>query len=193
MTDMVSESGNRISPNPYSLTTIDAETLMACHFTPKSFIVDRLLACGLALLCGRPKTGKSWLVMNLCLSVAQGKPFLNHETKKCDVLYLALEDPMLRIQERLGKLPEDCPPNLRFCNQAGTLGGCLKDQLLAHLSAFPETRLIVIDTLQKIRGGADDKSSQSSYSADYAAMAELKKLADGYGKSSYGQYLKNLV
>lgn len=166
---------------PAELTTIDAEELMASPFPTRRFLVDGLISTGLTLLCGRAKTGKSWLVMRLCLCVAQGLPFLGHKCEKGDVLYLALEDQYARLKERMGRLTDACPLNLRFGVDAGTLGSSLTEQLSTYLSRYPETRLIVIDTLQKIRGGAGDKSGGSTYGADYADMAALKRLADEHG------------
>ena len=94
---------------PAELTTIDAEELMASPFPTRRFLVDGLISTGLTLLCGRAKTGKSWLVMRLCLCVAQGLPFLGHKCEKGDVLYLALEDQYARLKERMGRLTDACP------------------------------------------------------------------------------------
>ena len=56
------------------LQTIDAETLLATPLKPAQFIVDELIPRGLHILAGSPKIGKSWLVLLLCLKVAEGEP-----------------------------------------------------------------------------------------------------------------------
>ena len=43
----------------------------------KRYLVDRMLYPGLYILAGAPKVGKSWLAMQLCVSVALGEQFLN--------------------------------------------------------------------------------------------------------------------
>ena len=59
-----------------------------------------------------PKIGKSWMVLDIGVRVAKGEPIWNLPTKRGTVLYLALEDSLARIQERLCKLTDDVPCNL---------------------------------------------------------------------------------
>ena len=58
-----------------TIQTIDMETLMATSFPPCKFIVEGLLPCGLNLWCGQSKIGKSWLMLWLCICVANGEAF----------------------------------------------------------------------------------------------------------------------
>ena len=170
--------------NPYllnKLDTIDAEELMATPYAPKNFIVADMLPEGLTLLCGPSKIGKSWFVLQLCLCVALGRMFLGHNIISSDVLYLALEDTFARVKDRVARLTEECPTNLRFAVQAGTLGGELEEQLVNHKTQYPDTKLVVIDTLQKVRGACDPKAGSPTYGKDYADIGSLKKLADDLG------------
>lgn len=170
--------------NPYllnKLDTIDAEELMATPYAPKNFIVADMLPEGLTLLCGPYKIGKSWFVLQLCLCVALGRMFLGHNIISSDVLYLALEDTFARVKDRVARLTEECPTNLRFAVQAGSLGGELEEQLVNHKTQYPETKLVVIDTLQKVRGASDPKAGSPTYGKDYADIGSLKKLADDLG------------
>ena len=64
----------RMQSNPHKLTVIDGETLMDKRLLPTKFCVDTLLPQGLCILGGSPKVGKSWLVLDLCVHVAQGTP-----------------------------------------------------------------------------------------------------------------------
>jgi len=76
----------------YSCTYIIGTTL-----NRSPFIVEKMLYPGLCILAGVPKAGKSWLALDLCLSVADGQPLLKHETIKGQVVYLVLEDSLLRL------------------------------------------------------------------------------------------------
>ena len=67
------------------LRTIDAETLLATPLRPVPFIVDGLIPRGLHLLAGSPKIGKSWLVLWLCLRVAEGEPMWGRTVNRCGV------------------------------------------------------------------------------------------------------------
>ncbi|MDR1805662.1 MAG: AAA family ATPase [Clostridium sp.] len=50
---------------------------MQQKFAANRFLVDSLLAEGLYVLAGKPKIGKSWFALQLCLAVAKGKQFLS--------------------------------------------------------------------------------------------------------------------
>ena len=89
------------NPTPLKkLDTIDVEELMATPYAPKNFIVAEMIPEGLTLLCGPSKIGKSWFVLQLCLSVVLGRMFLGHSIMRPDVLYLALEDTLPRVKDR---------------------------------------------------------------------------------------------
>lgn len=77
-------------PKEKELQLYSCEYVMDTTMKKTPFIVDKLLAPGLYILAGAPKVGKSWPVLDLCLSVAEGKDFLKHRTSKGQVVYLAL-------------------------------------------------------------------------------------------------------
>lgn len=138
------------------LQTIDADTLQSTAYEPVSFVIDDLLPQGLHLLAGAPKIGKSWLALWLCLCATQGKPLWTFATRPCEVLYLCLEDSFQRIQSRLFDLTEDAPPTLHFAVMSQQLHNGLVEQIEQFLKEHPQTRLIVIDTLQRIRTVGND-------------------------------------
>ena len=157
------------------LETIDADTLLGIPYEPPAFVVEGLLPQGLHLLAGAPKIGKSWLALWLCLRVAQGQPLWDFATRPCEVLYLCLEDSFQRIQNRLFDLTEDAPPALHFAVMAEQLRSGLVEQIEQFLREHPATGLVVIDTLQCIRGAG---SEVNSYASDYQDIGVLKALAD---------------
>ena len=100
--------------NPHKLTVIDGETLMDKRLPPTKFCVDTLLPQGLCILGGSPKVGKSWLVLDLCVHVAQGTPLWGLDVASGEVLYLCLEDSERRIQERLNTITDNVPDGMYF-------------------------------------------------------------------------------
>ena len=60
-----------------------------------------ILVEGTCILSAKPKLGKSWLALALCLAVANGEDFLGYKTKKCSSLYLDLETSEALQQKRL--------------------------------------------------------------------------------------------
>ncbi len=162
------------------LNTINAEELSAKPYPPPVFIVKDLIPQGLTVLGGASKTGKSWLVLWLAMRVSQGLPVWDRPTWQCEVLYLCLEDTYPRIQRRMYQLNEEPAPELRFAVMCDKLHVGLEEQLTDQLRRYPDTGLIIIDTLQKVREphGAE---AGNIYACDYDAMVSLKKIADKYG------------
>ena len=157
------------------LETITAEDLQNRTYEPTHFLVDELIPEGLHILAGAPKIGKSWLALWLCLCISQGQPLWNFATTQGEVLYLSLEDSFQRIQTRLFDLTEDAPSTLHFAIMADTLKRGLEQQIEQFLTDHPDTKLIVIDTLQRVRGTGSDSNL---YANDYQEIGLLKKLAD---------------
>ena len=157
------------------LETITAEDLQNRTYEPTHFLVDELIPEGLHILAGAPKIGKSWLALWLCLCVSQGQPLWNFATTQGEVLYLSLEDSFQRIQTRLFDLTEDAPSTLHFAIMADTLKRGLEQQIEQFLTEHPATRLVVIDTLQRVRGTGRDSNL---YANDYQDIGLLKKFAD---------------
>ena len=159
-----------------------ASELMKQIFTPPRCAVENLLPIGLTIFAGAPKIGKSWLSYAVALAVASGGHVLGkYQVEAGKALYLALEDQPRRLQDRLGKLlqgpngTQAAPDNLRiYCDWPRMDEGGL-DQMEAWLKANPDCRLVIVDTLQKIRPTRD---GSNFYEEDYAHFAALKRVAD---------------
>ena len=160
--------------NRKPLTVIDGETLLDTRLPKRSFCIETLLPEGISMLGGAPKIGKSWMVLDFGVRIAKGEPIWNLPTKQGTVLYLALEDSLSRIQERLCKLTDDVPSKLFFTTVAGTLSDDLCFQIEQFISEHTDTVLVIIDTFQLVRIGGVD----TSYANDYSEVRILKALAD---------------
>lgn len=155
---------------------IDARTLSITPLPSVRWLIPDLLPAGLALLAGASKSGKSWLCLWLSLQLAQGGEFWGRAVPAQTVLYLCLEDTYARIQSRLFCLSEEeMPDNLYFQTACEGLGHGLEEQIEQFLSVRPDTGLVVIDTLQKVRTG---DANGNVYACDYRDMSALKSLAD---------------
>ena len=154
------------------LKTVDAETLLSTPMSKTMFIVDGLISQGVNVISGASKIGKSWLMLWLGLQVAQGNSVWGLSTLQCDVLYLSLEDTQRRIKDRLYNLTDSAPDNLYFAVTSGLIGGGLEEQITDFLTEHPATKLVIIDTLQKVR---DSKGS-----AGKAGMADKLILQLGW-------------
>jgi len=162
-------------------TAISADEIMRMDFPPQRHLVKGIIAVGCNLLAGKPKIGKSWLALQIAISVSLGKHLFNSiAVEKKGVLYLALEDNRRRIKKRLSMTLKESehPDNLFFetdCPRASNGGlNVIKDFLQSH----PDAGLIIIDTLARFRDVPG--SNKNSYLADYDAISNLKKIADTY-------------
>ena len=155
------------------LQFVDAQALLVCPINRPGFLVEELIPNGVHLLCGDEKTGKSWMMLDLCISVAEGTEFLGYPVQQGEVAYVCLEDTLGRMQERLFLMTDELKGNLRLFFKGNTLTNGLCDQLSLYLEEYPLTRLIVIDTFQLIR----DPSKDCSYAGDYSDISTLKELS----------------
>lgn len=156
------------------LSMVDADTLLYEPLDKPSFVVDGLIPTGLTLFCGSQKIGKSWLMLKLCLCVSQGLPLWDMPTSSGDVLYLCLEDTFFRIQDRLFRLTDEADKRLHFAVASCKLSDGLLVQLEEYMKEYPNSKLIVIDTLQKIRTASKD----NAYANDYGDISLVKDFAD---------------
>lgn len=159
------------------LDAIDGETLMEMDLPPTRFCVRGFLSQGVTILGGAPKTGKSWLALDLCVRVAKGEPLWGMQTEQGTVIYLCLEDSLRRVRDRLYYVTEDVPSSLYLSVSAGTMEEGLCEQVTQFILEHPDTVLVVIDTFQMVRG----KMADLSYASDYDDIQQIKKLADEYG------------
>lgn len=164
--------------DPHYLHTISMTELYQTAFRSRPPIIDGLLYAGAYILAGAPKIGKSFLVAQIAYHVSTGRKLWDFDVHQGTVLYLALEDDYQRIQSRMFMMyGVNDTPNLHFATAAGKIGNGLDEQLKNFMREHPNTKLIIIDTMQKIRelGG-----EAYSYASDYEIIGRLKQFADKY-------------
>jgi RecA-family ATPase len=161
------------------LHTVSMSELYETVYQSRLSVIDGLLYSGTYLFAGAPKVGKSFLMAQLAYHVSTGLPLWGYTVHKGTVLYLALEDDHRRLQGRLYRMfGMDSTDNLRFAIYAKQLDVGLEEQLKKFVREHPATKLIIIDTLQKVREVDGDKYS---YANDYEVVGKLKRLADDCG------------
>lgn len=168
-----------LSLDPSYLKTVSMIELYETVYKSKPPLIDGLLYPGTYIFAGSPKLGKSFLMAQLAYHISTGTPLWNYTVRKGTVLYLALEDDYRRLQERLYRMfGTESTKDLYFSVSAGSLGKGLDEQLTRFMCEHPDTKLIIIDTLQKVREVGGDNYS---YANDYQIMTRLKSFADTYG------------
>lgn len=174
-------ANNRKSPEKSGcgLRAIPMTELYDTLYPPRTPVVDDFLYGGTYLFVGAPKVGKSFFMGQLAYHVAMGLLLWEYPVHKGTVLYLALEDDYARLQRRLSRMfGVEAADNLYFATQAKTWKEGLEVELEEFVKLHRDARLIVIDTLQKVR---ETGGESYSYSSDYEIVTKLKAFSDKYG------------
>jgi RecA-family ATPase len=142
-------------------------------FPDPSWCVPGIIPEGCCILSGHPKIGKSFLVLAIALAAASGGYVLGVQLEARPVLYMAMEDSHRRLQLRSRMLLQDDPLPVEFSYM--TLDDTEQAVGLAQewvVTRWTEKPLVIVDTLEKIRG----QRSQNAYADDYRAGMLLRSL-----------------
>ena len=165
--------------DPGYLPTISMAQLYEEVYQARPPLIENLLYPGTYLFVGAPKLGKSFLMLQIAYHVATGMTLWEYPARQGTVLYLALEDDPRRLQDRLYRMfGTECTEHLHLATRADSLNGNLLTQMRTFIARHPDTSLVIIDTLQKVRECTDDRYS---YANDYDVIARLKDFAEQAG------------
>lgn len=150
---------------------ITAQELQSLELPEIHWVLEDIIPPGLTLLAGKPKLGKSYFVLNFAIELAQ---------EGVRVLYLALEDSQGRLSNRMEEIMgnSDWPKCLTFVFSGEwhrlNKGGL--EDFEDWLDDHPDTKLIIIDTLERVR--PQKKAPGYNYSEDYDALTPLHTLSN---------------
>lgn len=156
---------------------VDGKQLEAMETKPTEFLIDNFLpSVGIGCISAPPKSFKSYMALDLALSVADGKTFLGYDTKKGNVLYLDLESSYNRTKQRIYQMNETFSENffLITANEdVPTLNGGFIETMDSIIKDY-NIKLLIIDVFARIKGFS---TSKNEYQNDYNQMKDLQKLA----------------
>ena len=169
------------APQSWRNHVFTAAELRLKTFPPVSYVVPDLIPEGLSIIAGRPKIGKSWLALDVCIAVAAGRFCLGErKPTQGDVLYCAMEDNPRRLQRRIDKLlspfSAEWPKRLTLATSWRRLDKGGVDDVRQWIESVPEPRLVVLDTL----AGVKPIRTQQGYTEDYESLAALHRLTSEY-------------
>ena len=161
------------------------DDLLRQEFPSPNWAVPGLLSEGLSILAGKPKIGKSWLALNLALTIAGGgKALGTTQVVAGDVLYLSLEDRWRRIQDRarkvlrgLGELGREVGKRLRVAVEWPRQHQGGLDEIKRWLDTAQRPTLVIVDVWARFR--PPSHGSRSAYDQDYEHAAAFKAVLDG--------------
>ena len=155
------------------------------EFPPVLWLLPGVFPSGSLYLAGPPKLGKSVFITNLAVAVAtDGVVYGDYLCGTGDSIYLAMEDNERRLKNRIianlgQRKPTDRLKLITMQDRWPVLGdGCLS-RLRREIDARPNTRLVIIDTLKRIRPKTNGSKKQQ-YDADYDDLTRIHSLTSDY-------------
>ncbi len=191
ITEAIAESTQRLTatmeaPTPGGLRVLSLAELLALQAESVDWLLaDLIPAGGLAILAGMPASGKTFLALDLALAVATGQRGWGREiTASGPALYVDNENaPQLlvnRMRALLAGRNITAPDSLHFVpGQPISLADAGSVSELGGAVSATDARLVVLDSLVRFMGGADENDA----AAAARAMGGLRSLANAHGCS----------
>jgi hypothetical protein len=137
----------------------------------EQWLVEGLFpAAGFSVLAAKPKVGKSTLARQLALAVARGEPFLERETTKGSVLYVALEEKRAQVRAHFRAMGAGGDESIHIYVASAPENAIA---WLSHQIELVHPVLVIIDPLFRLARVRDT----SAYAEGTAAMEPLLGLA----------------
>lgn len=133
---------------------------------PVEWVVENFIEAGtLSAFYGDPGCGKTWALLDLSVSVALGKKWLDFETKKNTVLLIDEESGERRLMRRLGEVLRGHNANGQtpiFSVSYGRfdLGNRHDPGYLESLIKTTGAKLVIIDALSDVAPGRDENATK---------------------------------
>jgi RecA-family ATPase len=174
---------------------ISVSALLREEFPEPKWIVQDILPEGsLSILTARPKAGKTFLALQLAVSVTLGRLFVMKKTEKVPVLFLSYELNRRQMKKRISLLLEHLGISVEEAKEMGgkrfpfflSFASRLKgvQGLLCLLKAFEKkgmkVGLVFIDTYILFRdlGEQARKEGKTAYELESEYLATLRKLCE---------------
>jgi KaiC/GvpD/RAD55 family RecA-like ATPase len=172
--DVVAAASQHTDQPADQFETLTPDQVMALP-TPEWLIKDILPQTGLTFVYGAPKSGKSFVVLDMALKVVNGQPWFGRPTKQGGVLYIAGEGAGgFKNRYKAWHQHNNTQPNaaMRLKPTAIDLGD--DDDLVKLLNTvraqINDAKLVVIDTLARATPGIDEN--------DAASMGKVVQVCD---------------
>jgi hypothetical protein len=177
------ESDERSSP-PFAI--LSPRELVEANPRLREPIIDGLVRRGEIMnFVAPPKVGKSWLVLNLALSFAAGRPWLGRFTPSCGRVLLidnelhpqTLSSRMRRVAEAIGLDIADYQESLGVLSLRGKL--CRLFELQTYFEALKaKYDLIILDALYRFLESGDDENSNAGMTAVYNRLDQIAAVTE---------------
>ncbi len=150
------------------LKMVDGNYYNTSHIPEIEWMIKDILPNkGLAQLSAKPKAGKTFFAYELALACVTGGTFLGSKVKQGTVIFLDLETPERGRQERLMKLSGGCiPKGIVFVPETEKICDGFLEQLDDALEKYPDTVLVIVDTIKQLRSQKNGTADQNLHDAE---------------------------
>lgn len=142
------------------------------EFKAPEWLIDGMLEANTFSMCfGSPAAGKTFLVLDMALCIASGKSFHGHDVKQGPVFYIAGEghNGFARRAAAWSKANNISLKGLPFFKSSRSIVlteddsvAELLDTVEAMVQQHGDPQIIVVDTLARAMGAADENSTQAA-------------------------------
>ena len=140
------------------LKIYDGKELLEMKFPDRSDCVKDFIPPGVGIFGGTPYSGKDWILLDICSTVARGELLWDMKTEQGTVLYITGGKTLRDMQKLMKSIYADGIDNLYFADEAEKPVELLCDQIGNFIDKHSDTRLIVIDPMMGWTGyNAGDK------------------------------------
>lgn len=158
-----------------------ADKLAAMDLPPIKWAIPELFPCGLILLAGRAKGGKTTLTRNWGLAISGAFPAMgNIEVETGQVLYLSLEEGRDIFRPKMLHMLQGAaaPKNLEIFYEWPRIDDGGLERLGTWAAARTKRRAIFIDLWTRFSPASMSQADgRNAYEREYAAMMPLKQFA----------------
>lgn len=155
---------------------LGSEELGKRELPPIKYAVEGMIPEGYTVLSASPKIGKSWMVQQMCLAVAEGKDFLGKKTTQGVAIYFALEDCEKFAQDRQRIIGSRGAKDFKYVFDAPPMALGFTKELDKLTKGIDNLRLVVIDTIRPIE--YQPSARESMVHCEYRTGKEFKDWAD---------------
>lgn len=148
---------------PTDLRSMTYMELMSKDFPESEWVIDRLIPEGLTVLSAQPASFKTWLLLDIAISVASGSSlFDTFDSKQSGVLMIDEENSPRLLQQRLGLLNEDNLLPIHFMIEQNFK---LDDKKVGKILKFCRSnniKFLTFDSLVRIHSSNENDAVQMS-------------------------------
>lgn len=168
------------------LETFDADYFNNTDIPEPTPIINRILFPGLGMLGSPAKMGKSYMMLQLAVSVATGESFLGFDVvRPGSVLYLDLQGTKARTKKRLASMGyETMPKGITLAYRARNTDNGFLEQIEQWISTAENPSLVIIDMMEQIKGS--QRRTEDAYRSDNRILEPLHDIALRHDISIFG-------